>query len=207
MMSRLLGLIFLCMAVPVFAAEFQQGVHYQKIETGQAVNSAVKKGQPVRVTEMFWYGCQTCFIIQADMQRWLQEQGLSVKYEAVPAVTDDNMLLLARVHYAAQALGVSDKLHQLLFRAIHQHRRKLDTEQAVQTFFAEQGVNAARFNKALNSRFVNSKIRRSQSLAQRYGIRGTPTIIINGRYRVDASMVNSAAQLVEVVAYLVAQQQ
>ena len=94
------------MAVPVFAAEFQQGVHYQKIETGQAVNSAVKKDQPVRVTEMFWYGCQTCFIIQADMQRWLQEQDVSVKYEAVPAVTDDSMLLLARVIFAGDALTI-----------------------------------------------------------------------------------------------------
>lgn len=177
---------------------FREGVHYQRIDPPQPVQG----GEGVEVVELLWYGCRTCFILQPALARWRSRHEGEIHYRRMAAITHGGMTLLARAFYAARALGVEEKIHRPLFTAIHRHHRRLEDEAALEEFFAEQGVDPAAFRRALNSRFVARKLRQARIMSRRYGIRGAPTVVVAGRYRVDPSMVHSPEEMIAVLDHL-----
>ncbi len=178
---------------------FHKEVHYKEIEGGKSIY----QGEQVDVLELLWYGCKTCYLIQDDLEQWVASAGKTITYRRMPAVTEDHMMLLARAFYTAEVLGVMAKTHKPLFAAIHESSRKLQSEQEVGEFFLEQGVAAKDFKRAMSSAYVNGKLRRARIMSQRYGIQGAPSIIIDGQYLVDPSMVRSPREFIEVVGFLV----
>ncbi|MCK7577871.1 MAG: DsbA family protein [Chromatiales bacterium] len=79
----------------------------------------------------------------------------------------------ARAYYAAEALGVLDKVHQPLFDAIHREKRKLSSEDELAALFAEHGVDQDAFRKAYKSLpDRNPDCAAATSWSQRYGVRG-----------------------------------
>ncbi len=199
-------LLLLLAALPLQAAPpalFQAGVHYQVIDPPQPV----QKGNGVEVLELLWYGCRTCFVLQPELERWRAAHREQIHYRRMPAITNEQMIMLARAFYAAQALGVEERVHGALFAAIHRHRRHLDSEAALTEFFAEQGVEPAAFRNAFRSNFTARKVRQARIMSKRYGIQGAPSIIIAGRYRVDPSMVRSVEEMTAVLDFLLAKAQ
>jgi len=95
------------------------------------------------------------------------------------------------------------RIHKPLFSAVHESKRQLLTEEAVAEFFDEQGITKKDFTRALNSAYVNGKIRCSRIMSHRYGIQGAPTIIVDSKYLVDPSLVRSPEELIDVVDFLV----
>ncbi len=208
-MGRLLLAVFSLSLIfgmsPVMAdapADFQAGNHYQVIEPPQPTRS----GDKVEVMEFFWYDCQTCFIIQPALQQWLGRHGGKIVFRRLPAITDERMIFFARAYYAAVALNIQDKVHNPLYVAINSHRRKLDSEQALAIFFKENGVDHQAFTNAFRSNFVAVKVRQARVMSQRYGIQGAPSIAVDGRFRLDSTMVRSAEEFIEVLDYLVRKQ-
>jgi len=199
----LLSLFFVAAVPQLMAAPspqfFQKDLHYKEIEGAKSSY----QGGKVEVMELLWYGCQTCYVMQGNLESWVASAGSTINYRRIPAVVNDEMILLARAFYAAEVLGVMSKIHKPLFSAVHESRRKLLTEEAVAEFFDEQGVTKKDFTRALHSAYVNGKIRRSRIMSHRYGIQGAPTIIIDSKYLVDPSLVRSPDELIDVVDFLV----
>ncbi len=185
--------------VAALPQQFREGVHYQLITPA----SSPTPGGKIEVIEFLWYGCETCYVMQPYLQRWADSRQGSIDYKRIPAVTNDDMILLARAFYTAEALGISDMVRHALFDAIHRHRRPLKSEQDLAAFFEEQGVEQDDFRQAFRSNYVAGKVRKARILGSRYGIAGAPTIVINGKYRVDSSMVASPQELIAVIDYLV----
>jgi len=178
---------------------FQKNVHYKEIEGA----TSSYQGEKIDVLELLWYGCQTCYAIQSDLEHWVEGAGSTINYRRMPAVVHDNMMLLARAFYAAEVLGVMGKTHKPLFAAIHESRRQFTTEEEVVEFFTEQGIAEKNFQRALHSAYVNGKIRRARIMSNRFGIQGAPSVIVDGKYLVDPSMVRSPREFIEVVGFLV----
>ena len=179
--------------------QFREGVHYQLITPAQSLPPNSK----VDVVEFLWYGCETCFVIQPGLERWRSTRKDAIDYRRVPAVTNEGMIFMARAFYAAEVLGIVDKIHQPLFDAIHKYRRQLNSEQALAGFFEEHGVSEKDFLQAFRSSYVADKVRKARMMGKGYGIAGAPTIVINGKYRVDSSMVVSPEELISVIDFLV----
>jgi len=70
-------------------------------------------------------------------------------------------------------------------------------------FFKQHGVSNKDFNRAFRSFAVEAKIRRSKDMSQRYGIKGVPSVIVNGKYRSSAHLAGGNANLFKVVNFLV----
>lgn len=178
---------------------FQKDFHYKAIEGA----SSSYQGEQVDVLELLWYGCQTCYAIQPELEHWIDGAGSAISYRRMPAVVQDNMMLLARAFYAAEVLGVISRTHKPLFTAIHETRRQFSTEEDVAEFFTEHGVAEKDFQRAFNSAYVNGKIRRARIMSNRYGIQGAPSVIVDSQYLVDPSMVRSPQEFIEVINFLV----
>ena len=111
----------------------------------------------------------------------------------------------AKAFYAAQALGVLDKMHGVIFAAMHVDRNRLSDEASVRRLFLENGVSAADFDKAWRSFGVGAQLRQATSRAVGAGIEGTPEMLVAGKYRVSGRLsgVRSSAEMLKVVDYLV----
>lgn len=159
----------------------------------------------VEVIELFWYGCPHCYRLEPYIERWIEHKPDAVSYIRIPAIFPNRPVweTHARAFYTAEVLGVVETIHRPLFDAIHALRRKLDDEDALAAFFAEQGVDEAEFRKVFNSFAVDGKVRRAQQLTRRYGIDGVPTMIVDGRYRTGPALAGTYARTMPIVDALV----
>lgn len=183
----------------VLPLKWQEGKHYFLVEPPQPTAS----GKKVEVLEIFSYACVHCAHFQPTADRIKKQLPDYATFGYMPAIFSAQWEPFARAFYTAQSLGVLDKTHQQLFDALHTERRQLTSIDALAGFYAGYGVSTDKFLAASKSFEVESKIARSLSMVPKYGIDGTPSIIVNGKYRLSRGSAGSDEQVVELVEYLV----
>jgi len=192
-------LVLLTGFVGSVAAEYKEGVQYQRIEPSVPTST----GDKIEVVELFWYGCPHCYDFDPYVKRWLMRKPANVEFIHIPAVFNKLWELHAQAFYTAKTLGISGKIHDGLFDAMHQGKRKFPTPASLQSLFAEYGVSKDDFYKTFNSFAVKSQVKRAIQMTKRYGIDGVPALIVNGKYRVNSSEVRTYSEMLKVVDYLV----
>lgn len=182
--------------------QWQAGTNYFVIDPPQPTAS----GSKIEVLEVFSYACPHCAHFQPYAQQLKKSLPSYASFGYMPAVFQPAWEPFARAFYAEQSLGVLDKTHQKLFDALYTEHQQLRTIDDLATFFATQGVDKAKFLSAANSFEVESKLSRARDLVTKYGIDGTPSIIVNGKYRASGSSAGGFPQLIELVNWLVAKE-
>ena len=157
----------------------------------------------VEVLEVFWYGCPHCFTFLPYMEQYAKSAADDVAVRHMPAIFRDSWVAHARAFYTAELLGVQKQIHRPLFEAIHLRKRPMDSKEELMKFFEMYGVSNDDFNKTFNSFAVETLLRKSQVMQQRYGVRGTPTVIVNGKYRVSGSRAGQPEDMIKVIEALV----
>ncbi len=182
------------------ARVFEENVQYAELFSPVPTN--VDKGK-VEVVEVFWYGCPHCFHLEPYVEGWNKNKAKDVELVRMPGILGPSWKLYARAFYAAQVLGVTDKLHEALFTAIHEQHRKIRDEDSLVRFVESQGIDPKAFREALNSMAVETKVARAEELGKLYGITGVPALVVGGKYRVLNNGVQSYQEIFDVVDFLV----
>jgi thiol:disulfide interchange protein DsbA len=156
------------------------------------------------VVEVFSYMCIHCYSFDPLLQRWEEDKPEGAAFSRLPAVFSDDWALMARAFYTAEILGVAEQMHGPLFQAIHVEPQNIRSEQVMAGLFNESaGVAEEAFSKAYNSFFVRSRVMQARSKSRAYGLNSVPTMIVNGKYRVDGRMAGSNQAMLDVVNFLV----
>jgi thiol:disulfide interchange protein DsbA len=182
-------------SVSSFAAEFKEGVDYQRLKQELPTDT---KGK-VEVREFFWYGCPHCHRFEPFIERWLARKPEQAEFIRTPAAMVPHWQIHARAFYTAEVLGVLDQIHRPLFDAIHIQRKKINTDEALANFFQSFGVEKAKFYKTFRSFAVETRFRRAKTLAMRAALEGVPAVIVNGKYLVKGNN----ARTLKVINHLV----
>jgi thiol:disulfide interchange protein DsbA len=180
------------------AKSFEEGVQYVAIQP----QPAVATGDEVEVVEFFWYGCPHCRDFEPTVTKWVAGLPENVKFTQIPVMFGGPADLHAQVYYALEGMGELDRLHGKLFDVMHVQNRKLRTRAEVDAFLQENGVDMDKYSEAMNSFAVAAKVNRARALMRRYGIRGVPALVVDGRYR-SGSGFASYEEMTEVVDYVV----
>src|SRR5690606_174587 len=95
----------------------------------------------------------------------------------------------ARAFFVADSLGIVDQSHTAMFHAIHLEQSlpgegKKPDEAAVAAFYAKYGADPKRFLADMPSFAPEPTIQRAPQCRTRTGCCGTPTRLVNGKYRV-----------------------
>lgn len=196
--------------IPVFAALtlFAGGALAQGGFDPVGKYELIKPPQPtdtpgnVEVVEVFWYGCPHCFTLLPAMESYEKTKADYVEIRRMPAFFRKNWENHARAYYTAKLLGVETTLHRLLFEMIHNKGQRTDSREELRAFFDANGVDAEAFDKTFDSFAVESMLRKSIVMQGRYGVRGTPTVIVNGKYRTSGTLAGSYENMLKVVAAL-----
>ncbi|MCG8104868.1 MAG: thiol:disulfide interchange protein DsbA/DsbL [Candidatus Thiodiazotropha endolucinida] len=160
----------------------------------------------IEVIEFFWYGCPHCYQMEPQLEAWLESKPENVSFIRVPAPLNNKWTVHAQFFYAAEILGLTEKLHIPLFEALHDKKRRLYDKDSLIGFAVEQGVDKQKFIDALNSFGVYVKVQNAKKLGQRYQLDGVPAIGINGKYKTSGSLAGSYSKMFEIVSQLVAEE-
>lgn len=182
------------------AEAFVEGTHYERLPIGVKTRDESK----VEVVEVFSYACIHCYNFDPTIEAWHSLQNEGVQFYRVPAVFNKDWELLAQVFYTAEALGVTPAIHTPMFQGIHRDNQDLRRPELLKPLFNQQaGIAEADFDTAYNSFSVRSRVQQAKAKAQAYRVTGVPSMIVNGKYRVDGRMAGSNTKMLEVVDYLV----
>lgn len=160
----------------------------------------------VEVIEFFWYGCLHCYHMEPQLEEWLKNKPENVEFIRVPAPLNSKWTVHAQFFYAAEILGLTEKLHNPLFTAIHDKKRKLYDKDSLIDFAVEHGADRQQFIDALNSFGVYVKVQNARKLGQRYQLDGVPAIGINGKYKTSGSLAGTYSKMFEIVTQLVSKE-
>lgn len=207
-MCRWLAILLLTFPLVAWAGgnhlnRYVQGQDYQRIRPRPALPVNAPKGM-IQVAELFWYQCPHCARLEPRLQHWLHhDKPASVEFIRIPAVLEPNWLFMARVYYTARLLGDEKSMTPLLFNAIKARGASVEDLEGVARLFAQHGISQHRFRSAFKSLAVATRVRQAIQLTHEYGISGVPTLIVDGRYRVDPNQAGSYARMFRIVDYLV----
>jgi len=176
------------------------GKDYALVDFPQATTDPKR----VEVLELFFYGCPHCFELEPLLVAWTKKLPRHAYFRRMPAIFNDGWVPMAKAFYAAEALGVTEKLHADLFNAIHLQGINLNNRDNLLRFVAGRGVDAGKFGAAYDSFGVQNKVKQARDLTGAYGIQGVPSLIVDGKYRTSSSMTGSHEQLFPVLDQLIA---
>ncbi len=159
-------------------AEVLAGRDYKVLNPAQPTSG----GSKVEVLEFFFYGCSHCYHLHGPLSKWEKTIPKDVDLQFVPVIFRDTWEPMARTFYALESIGQREKLHNDLFEAWNIYNTDLSDEVKITEFVAKRGVDKAKFGAAYNSFSLQSKVARSNQMVQAFGIRGTPTIAVDGKY-------------------------
>jgi protein dithiol oxidoreductase (disulfide-forming) len=216
----LLGLLLLGFAPSGYsAAAWVQGSNYFLIRPAQA--TAVAPGK-IEVTEVFSYACPACNLFNPVANRLRAALPANAEFDLVPAAfrPDEDWPMFQRAYYTAQLLGIDKQTHDAMFDAVWKtgelavydlRTQKIKVpvpsiEDAARFYARVAGVKPETFVATAGSFGVDVKMRQAEQIIRGSQVDQTPTIIVNGKYRITVPSAGGEDQLIELVKYLVAQE-
>lgn len=204
--------LFAAAAVSAQDGQWKEGTHYFRIDPPQATAHADK----VEVTEVFSYGCPACSSAAAKISQLKAKLPANAVMTYVPASwnTAEQWPLFQRAFYTAEALGVADKAHEDMFKAIWgggplavvengKVKNPAPTLDDVAKFYEKYGVKAADFSATANSFAINTKMKRADGYIKAALVDSTPTLVVNGKYRLNGRSAGSWENVEAIVLHLV----
>jgi len=177
-----------------------EGVDYSLIDTPDQPS-----GPKVQVVEVFGFGCIHCWELQPDLSTWLKSLPSDVQFTYLPGPFGGMPDGFERGFYAAQAMGVQDKSHDGIFKAVWVDKR-IATPDDIPKVYADYGVDPKVFASTMQSFAVSAKIAAGNDQEVRWGIPGTPSIVVDGKYRAGLTLSGGPKGMLHTVDWLIAKQ-
>ena len=218
-MTALICTALLTLGSSAQAATWVAGKHYSVIPQAQRTNVAPGK---VEVMEVFSYGCPACNSFRPTMKRLKASLPPNAQMVYLPASWNaaEAWPMFQRAYFTAASLGVAEKAHDAMFDAIWStgelgisdpQTRRLKTrlptiEDAARFYQRVTGVKATEFVNTSKSFGVDLKMRQADGQITAMQVSSTPTLVVNGKYRINNENLTRDDDIIELVKYLVARE-
>jgi protein dithiol oxidoreductase (disulfide-forming) len=220
MIKRCIALLFGLVAFTAASAQqapYEAGKQYFLVEPPQPTTT----GDKIEVVEVFSYACPACnaFVPFVDKIKAGLPANAQMVYVPASFRSDEDWPVFQRAFFAAQALGVADKSHDAMFDAVwkegslkttepvsHKLVSPMPTIEDIAKFYAKYDVKPDDFVGTANSFAVNAKMKRADALIKAYGVDSTPSVVVNGKYRVTATSAGGWDKVQPLVNWLIAQE-
>ena len=199
-----------------YAQAWTEGKNYFRIDPPQRTSIAPGK---VEVMEVFSYACPACNAFQPIMQDMKKSLPPNAQVVYLPAsfIPAEDWPVFQRAYFAADALGIVAKTHDAMFNAVwttgelavsdpttHRLKSPLPSIEDIAKFYSRTaGVPADKFLSMAKSFSIDAKMKQADAQIGAMQALSTPTIIVNGKYRLDATSAGNFDKLVQLVKYLI----
>ncbi|HGX5055555.1 TPA: DsbA family protein [Escherichia coli] len=160
----------------------------------RSVTSTVKDNETV--IEFFSFYCPPCYAfsksygIDKAVREILPPGKKMMKYHAgfLGPLGDE----LTRAWSVAMLMGIEEKVEPLLFDAV-QNTKMLKTTDDIRDIFIRAGMTAVEYDMMLVSQEVSDMTERQKRLFDEFGVSGTPSVFVNGKYHIDNSAIEATS--------------
>jgi thiol:disulfide interchange protein DsbA len=198
-------LLLLALAAAALAARAQEALRVrQNIEYRLIPQQPVESGERIEVIDFFWYGCPFCNELQPALEAWIRRKPADVVLRRVPAILRESWAPHARIYYTLELLGEVERLHLAVYHGYHVERLHMSRPEVMEQWAASNGIERKRWLDAYHSPETDARVARARVLAERYEVRGTPTLVVDGRYLTSGDMAPSLAGMIPVLEELIA---
>lgn len=99
------------------------------------------------------------------------------------------------------------RTHDAVFKAVFVDKRvKRGTLEEIADMYAGFGVDRGRFLATMRSFGVTAKLAQARQFALRTGVTGTPSLILNGKYRINVTPDRRFKGAIETLEFLLAKE-
>ncbi|HEX2790560.1 MAG TPA: S8 family serine peptidase [Steroidobacteraceae bacterium] len=195
------------------------GVHYFVINPAQPTGLPSGK---IEVTEVFSYACPGCNRFYPVADRLQASLPANAVMDYLPAAfrPDEDWPMFQRAYLTAKEMGIDQRSHDAMFDAVWKTGELAVLDPATQRakrpapgiadaagFYAKvAGVKPEAFLATAGSFAVDVKVRQADELIRNYGVSETPSIVVNGKYRLNPVSAGGYEQTIELVKWLVQQE-
>jgi thiol:disulfide interchange protein DsbA len=156
---------------------------------------SVEPGGQIEVIEFFYYGCHTCYLLEPVLREWVGQHSTEIDFRLLPALGRSAWVPLSDLFFALDSLGVLPRLHDQVYVAIHEQDRRLSSRKEQILWASEQGLDPAEFEATLTSDATLIATQRARDATLAYGIRATPSIVVDGRFLTTGEMIGRASRV------------
>ncbi|WDS34677.1 thiol:disulfide interchange protein DsbA/DsbL [Pseudoxanthomonas sp.] len=181
------------------------GNDYVSIPDGQPFEPADGK---IEVVEFFNYICPFCATYSPMFHDWKTRLPADVRITYVPADFRPDFAVYARAYYAADVLGIAQKSHDAVYKAVHTdgtlpgEGQPID-ENKISQFYSQYGVTAEQFSSTMKSFGVSARMQKGRQFAMHGSINQTPSIVVDGKYLVKGKSWEDSLRIAD---HLIAQE-
>ena len=178
------------------------GTDFVTIPNGQPFDTAPGK---IEIVEFFGYVCPHCGALQPTVSAMKAKLPPDVHFVEIPAAFGGPWDNYAKAFYAAEAMGLLDKTHDAMFRAIHvdqtlKGERGMDTPEEIAAFYKNYGADPGQFLSSMQSFAIAAKINRArQYMTEAFANgdqMGTPAFLVDGKYRVKGKTMDDMFRII-----------
>lgn len=198
------GLVALLAVIGLAGSAAAQSIRArQNIEYRLIPPQPVETGDRIEVIDFFWYGCPHCNNLQPALEEWIKRKPADVTLRRVPVILSDVWAPHARIYYTLERLGEVERLHQRVYFSYHVEGLQMSRPDVMERWAAANGIDRGRWWEAYSSAEVDAGIERAKRLTKAYSVRGTPSLVVDGRYLTSSSMASSYPEMVEILEDLI----
>lgn len=209
----------------VSSAEFEEGKHYTLIKNeseaqvdkqaqntedvpDETVDSSSVEDESasneISVVEYFSYGCNHCYRLEPFIDGWLESMDEDVTFSRVAVPTREDWIPYARAYYIAEELGILEKVHALMFRAIYVNKQPMGQKRLLKRMFTGVAeVEPEKFEEVWASDRIPKKIQNAVIEMRDLGVSASPTIVVAKKYLITPETAGDLGFMFDVVDFLV----
>ncbi|MBF0461777.1 MAG: thiol:disulfide interchange protein DsbA/DsbL [Magnetococcales bacterium] len=168
------------MAVAAPPAEtLQAGIHYDLI------NPVLPRSETKpEIVEIFNFKCPHCFALAPYTTAWAEKNKDRFLFKSVPVYWDKQTDIPARAFFAADFLGKGEAMKTAIFKAFFDRSIDIENREEMTALAQATGMEIEAFRTHMNSFGVSARLAQAKSLQQTYQVSATPTLVVNGKYRI-----------------------
>ncbi|MCH1931432.1 thiol:disulfide interchange protein DsbA/DsbL [Shewanella acanthi] len=196
--ALLMAAALLLAPLTLSAAEYKEGVHYTVINDGPAT------AKP-EITEFFSFYCPHCYnFSKTIVPKILAEKPADVAFNQthVDFIGKEMGVEMSRAFAVAHQLNVDDKVDAALFAAIHDKKQHFTSRDDIRALFIANGVDGKTFDAAADSFMVKAQMAKMKRDTENAKISGVPSLVVNGKYRIENGSIKSYDELLAIAYYL-----
>ena len=196
-----------------------EGQHYFVVEPAQPTRAP--KGK-VEVVEVFSYACPACFQFYPtiDKLKAALPAAAQLRYVAASWHPEEDWKNFQRGFFTAESMGLVERTHDAVFDAIwksgtlaimdpveRRPKAQMPTIVDIAAFYAQAtGTSQADFLATAHSFAVDAAMRGADEQIKAYQADQTPTLIINGKYRLTPTSAGNPDDFVKLAYWLVSRE-
>ena len=193
-----------------------EGEQYFLVQPAQP--TAVAAGK-VEVVEVFSYACPACNLFYPVIDKLKAALPANVQWRFLPASwhAEEDWKVFQRAYFAAESLGIAERTHHKIFDAVwkthelaimdpatNQIKNPLPTLADVANYYEHEAkLKPGEFLAAAHSFSVDAHMREADGQIRQYQVDETPSVIVNGKYRLTPRTAGGNEQFIELVQWLV----